>query len=601
MSTPKRIFQATSVAAALTLNALLFSAFAGGLKNQLFLPIDNGEYRLLVKFNASTGPDLDPDNKLIFRRHAPLAGTAVQKNALSSALAMNFRRVVNFSADDLDTIKGGALHSGTLPGKVDMLKFSGMMYLEAPGADNNRLLRIGRELEALDEVEYCSLVPKEGPPPPCGALDIVPTTPDFTGQQVWTGPNPGTDLQYCWSKGGLGQGITVRDMEDSWGDLRHEDFDTCKLAIVLRAWRSDYDFHGVSVFGEIFAQHNSYGVNGGAPSALGRGYSHNISSNGTSYTGQDRPAAMAKMVADAQRGDVILLESQETGPDGKLCPEDYVQAIWDLTKQAIDSGIVVVGTAGNGSADMDDSAYAPYRARGDNGVIMVGAGSGDVQHNRLSFSSYGAPVHLQGWGENVVTTSCNSAGCSCADLANLPAANPDGHQGYTVGFSGTSSGGGMIAGVAAAFQSYAMLKLGRFLAPREMRSILVSTGIPQGSGSAGHIGPLPNLRAAIHWVDSLQSSGVAGKNIKNEIALPGLYYAKGMLHYSVPGQTAQATFQVTILLYDLKGSLVATLFNGRKGPGGYGIDLHKAKIPSGTLLCAMAVADNRYMAKIVFR
>ena len=47
-------------------------ASADGLKGQLFLPQDNGEYRLLVKFSPSTGPDLDANSKLLFRHRAPL-------------------------------------------------------------------------------------------------------------------------------------------------------------------------------------------------------------------------------------------------------------------------------------------------------------------------------------------------------------------------------------------------------------------------------------------------------------------------------------------------------------------------------------------------
>ena len=307
---------------------------------------------------------------------------------------------------------------------------------------------------------------------------------------------------------------------------------------------------------------------------------------------------MTRMVADSKRGDVILLEMQASGPDGNLCPADIDQAIWDLTKAATDSGVIVVGTAGNGGANMDAAAYAPYRARGDNGVIMEGAGSGSTAHNRLSFSSYGAPVHIQGWGENVVCTSTGTY----ANLANFPTGNPDGKQGYTSSFSGTSSGGGMTAAEVATFQSYAVLRLGRFLAPREMRTILIATGIPQGTGTTGHIGPLPNLRAAIHWVDSLHNTEVVPQHIKNKVASNGLFYNNGIIHYLVPG-SANGNYQVTLSLFDLKGSLVSTLLNEQKSPGQYRVDLHKANggLISGIYVCSMQVAGSRYVTRMVIR
>ena len=585
METQKRGITVFSFSAvAILIVAASLPSFASGLKGQLYLTPGVEEYNLLVKFSASTGPDLDANSKLIFRHRAPLAKTTAQQSALS----MNFRRVITFTPEEMTRIKSDTRLS--LPGRVDIIEFSGMMYVEVPGGDKNRLLQLGQELESLEEVEYCSLQPALGPPPPV-ATDIPPTTPDFTNQQGWLGPDPGSDFRYAWTVNALGQGVTVRDIEDSWGRLNHEDFDSTKLAYVLPAYTTTYDFHGISIFGEIFGQHNSYGIDGGAPEALGRCYSFQ-----TSATTQNRPAAMTRMVTDSRRGDVILLEMQASGPDGNLCPADIDQTIWDLTKRATDSGVVVIGTAGNGGANMDAAAYASYRARGDNGVIMEGAGSSNTSHTRLSFSSYGAPVHVQGWGQNVATTSTGSY----ANLANLPTGSPDGRQGYTSSFSGTSSGGGHVAAAAASLQSYALQRLGRPLAPREMRTIFISTGIPQGGTE--HIGPLPNLRAATRWVDSLRGTEVVPKDIKNEIITRGLYYSNGMIHYNIPG-SAKENYRVTISLFDLKGSLVKTLINEQKSSGQYKVDLQQNtdKLTFGIYLCSMKVADSRYTTRIVVR
>ncbi|MCK5528824.1 MAG: hypothetical protein KAI74_04015, partial [Kiritimatiellae bacterium] len=62
-------------------------------------------------------------------------------------------------------------------------------------------------------------------------------------------------------------------------------------------------------------------------------------------------------------------------------------------------------------------------------------------------------------------------------------------------FSGTSSGSAMVAGVCTALQSYCLKNFGFTLGPIEIRQLLKDTGIAQGAG--GHIGPLPNMRAAI--------------------------------------------------------------------------------------------------------
>ena len=59
-----------------------------------------------------------------------------------------------------------------------------------------------------------------------------------------------------------------------------------------------------------------------------------------------------------------------------------------------------VATGGNGNQDLDSHPYLSYQARGDSGAIMVGAGSGNVNHRRLNFSNYGSRFDLQGWGKN---------------------------------------------------------------------------------------------------------------------------------------------------------------------------------------------------------
>ena len=121
----------------------------------------------------------------------------------------------------------------------------------------------------------------------------------------------------------------------------------------------------------------------------------------------------------------------------------------------------------------------------DSGAIIVGAGSASVQHSKLSFSTYGARVNVQGWGESVFT----------AGYGNYAQLGGDMRQRYIATFNGTSSASPFIAASCAALQSYAVAHIGRRLAPQEIRAILVATGRPlQGTGGA--IGPFPNLPVA---------------------------------------------------------------------------------------------------------
>ena len=105
----------------------------------------------------------------------------------------------------------------------------------------------------------------------------------------------------------------------------------------------------------------------------------------------------------------------------------------------------------------------------------------------MSFSTYGSRVDLHGWGTDV-------ASLGYGDLIRV---GNDINQAYTAVFAGTSSASPIVASACVAIQSYARAQLGRPLAPHELRDLLVQTGKPQADPAAGHIGPLPNLRAAL--------------------------------------------------------------------------------------------------------
>jgi hypothetical protein len=129
-------------------------------------------------------------------------------------------------------------------------------------------------------------------------------------------------------------------------------------------------------------------------------------------------------------------------------------------------------------------------ARGDSGSLIVGGGRSDASHDKLNYSTYGSRVNVQGWGHYVATTGYGHYGSEYGG-------DPD--QGYWTQFNGTSSATPIVAGACALIQSYCKNTYGFLLGPLEMRQLIVDTGVPQGSG--GHIGPLPNVRTAMEFLD----------------------------------------------------------------------------------------------------
>lgn len=156
-----------------------------------------------------------------------------------------------------------------------------------------------------------------------------------------------------------------------------------------------------------------------------------------------------------------------------------------MVKAGTDAGVVVVGAAGNGNENLDSSTYDEYMQRGDSGAIIVGAGSSNTSHNKLGFSTYGSRVNVQGWGENVFTLG----------YGYYAAYGGDPLQYYIDAFSGTSSASPFVASACVALQGLSDDLYGVRMGPTELRQLLIDTGIPQGAG--GHIGPFPDLVAAI--------------------------------------------------------------------------------------------------------
>ncbi|MCB9777445.1 MAG: S8 family serine peptidase [Alphaproteobacteria bacterium] len=363
---------------------------------------------------------------------------------------------------------------------------AGMLRVDGPRSAEDRVT-LAEALQALPQVEW-AWVAVEGAPPPG---DLGSPTDDYSDLQDSQQVGAGIGARALWDEGIRGSAVRISDVEYGWID-GHEDLVDRDLGRepgqVVPDFVAEYgwDHHGTAVLGQLVAIDNGYGVTGGAPDAgLGTYPEWTDADEGR------RPAAIAAAAADSLPGDVILLEMQTVArPGGSYGPAELDPDVWTVVRTAVDAGIVVVGAAGNGGEDLDDSWYVEnHGVWGDSGAILVGAGTADEDHDRLYFSTYGSRVDLQGWGRSVVTLGYG-------DLATV---DDDPLQTYTDGFSGTSSASPLVAVSAALVQDYAITALGAPLSPDALRALLVATGAPQGTGS--HIGPLPDLVAALDALD----------------------------------------------------------------------------------------------------
>ena len=446
--------------------------------------LDN--YRVVVKFKDAL-------------RMRAVDGRAV--GAVAAAVAIDprirFEQLIRMPQDRLDFLEARAF-ANSLRAQPDL---ASMMELVGPAELMPLAFASLKASPLVEWVEYELLTP----PPPFfgGCADFAPATPNYVGLQGYRGPNPGLNMDALWLLGNArGAGIKVADCE-YWFDPDHEDLcgvipepgQTPRPEVVTNGWHD----HGTAVLGEMVGASNGYGVTGLVPDATAYFFPE-----WTVEGGARRATAIAQAVATVGAGDVVLLEMQTSITGGtNYGPAELNQSVWTIVKNASDAGVIVVGAAGNGNQDLDGSAYSAYRARGDSGAIIVGAGSASTQHSKLSFSTFGSRVNVQGWGTSVFTLGYGTH----AQLGGDP------RQKYTAGFNGTSSASPFIAASCVALQGYAVANIGRRLTPAEMRTILASTGWPQ-QGTGGSIGPFPNLVAAAQAVlDLAPSADIDGDGV----------------------------------------------------------------------------------------
>ena len=444
-------------------------------KNQFQLNSSSSKHELHVSFNSD----------IVLRDKESILTQFSEVASLSNEFQLNFEKTISFSDDKWKDLEKNAKQYAGNSSSVHQLK--NIFRVIVDNSSNENLLLLATEFEKLNSVNYASLISLEPIKPP---LDIPPTTPDFMVNQTYIGPNPGLNMQYAWDLGLKGEGIRVRDVEYGF-NKNHEDLNEVNAFLAPGMTIAEdallYTQHGTAVVGIIIAGNDGYGMTGLAHDA-----SEVILFPEWQEIGYSRINAVNQSIQNSTAGDVIIYEMQEDGAVAGFedyVPAEYNNVIWDLTKAASDAGIVIVAAAGNGNQNLNGTLYANYMNRGNSGAIIVGGGLSNLTHNKISYSTHGARVDVQGWSQNVF---------ACG-YGNLTMINGDINQGY-INFSGTSSATPMVAACAIVLQSYHHSLTGNYLTGPQLRTILKETGIPQGNPSAGNIGPFPNMETAVQRV-----------------------------------------------------------------------------------------------------
>jgi subtilisin family serine protease len=379
------------------------------------------------------------------------------------------------------------------------------------------------------------------------SADQVTDPQDLEKDQGYLDPAPGgMAVRFAWAQdGGRGENVSLIDIESNW-NLKHVDLQSAAANLIVYDKGVDPDpaddvDHGTAVLGEIVAANDGSGVTGIASSArLG------LINPQISASTLDVAAAVSKAASLLNAGDVILVEQQIIGPrydvrTGKgIVPVEFDPGVFQAIKAATSRGIIVVEPASNGSENLDDPIYNGVfaRANQDSGAIMVGAGMPPAgvygpgpDRAPTGTSDYGSRVDVQGWGDFVTT-------CGYGDIRR--SLGPD--HWYTGKFGGTSGASAMVAGAAALIESIAKAQNRPAISPYALRLLLTVSGTPQTGDPALHIGPRPNLEAAIQALQSDSGplvpviSSVSYNDAKGRLIVDGSQFIPGDSMVEVNGQ-----------------------------------------------------------------
>ncbi|MEM6928718.1 MAG: S8 family serine peptidase, partial [Myxococcota bacterium] len=332
---------------------------------------------------ASPAPTVELEHRIIVKLESTAPTGGAEEGTLQAdapVLSKELERVLATAGADLSPLLPGVNEAFERAHQMTpTFDFSTVMATEV--LDHDTLQELAEALRKLPEVEFAYLQPLAVPPP----ADIAPPSTNFTSQQGYrnTGTN-GVGATYASGIGLTGQGVRISDCEYGW-NLAHEDLvdqgvvpepnQTSPSWVFSNGW----DSHGTAVLGELGATANTYGVTGIAP---GAGLA--VYPEWSNQDGARRSASIAAAIADSAAGDIVVLEMQTVGANGGYGPAEYDPVVWNVVQAGTSAGVIVVAAAGNGNEDLDSAGYAAYRARGDSGAIIVGAGQ-SASRTKMSF------------------------------------------------------------------------------------------------------------------------------------------------------------------------------------------------------------------------
>jgi len=403
------------------------------------------------------------------------------------------------------------------------------------------------QLNALNivEIAYLQAIPVTTQAAPGPVVNVQNPTPDLTPFQGYLNAADaaisGVNARFSWNvPGGRGEDVRLYDVDSGW-NLNHEDMPSIFKSTGWGALEQARDTprgieHGTKVLGVIGAPDNGFGITGIASEAE-FAISHNVICVDLFGLGVFCGGSMADAIdtaaSDIEPGDVILIElgylngtdtgqicnvtcngsrNATTNPNGcpatpggavrgtsqfRMTPAEWQQADFDAIEAATSVGIIVVETAGNGSMNLDSSAYNGIfdTTQRDSGAIMVGAGSaGNSQP--MCFTNFGQRVDVHAWGTGVVTAGLNVGNPANSVVFESPFTDND--RIYDGNFNGTSSAGAIVAGAVTAIQGAWRATSPTGLNSIQMRNLLVLSGTPQTIAAATTpIGPQPDIRGTL--------------------------------------------------------------------------------------------------------
>ena len=372
---------------------------------------------------------------------------------------------------------------------------------------------VANNLNALPFVEYAQPALRPAPPPIYSipkAADPLPegdaaraTSPNFTPWQTYKGKAPPGIGPIPNVKGSDAKGMSFADVEYDW-TLTHEDLRISSLRVArdradARSLRRPRAWHGRARHSlqpaEQFRRHRH---RAGRLRLCRRG-----KLDGVRLSARPRHRHRHEQAPGWRRHHHRAAELRSAG-SRITGPLEYYQDVFDAVSAATAKGIIVVAAAGNGDVNLDrDTCGGAFdRSKRDSQAIIVGAGS-STDRTKLSFSSYGSRVDVQGWGENVTTTGYGDAYNPTNDVRRY----------YTKSFNGTSSATPIVAGTVLVIQGVRKACGLPPATPLEMRDLLVRTGTTarQPAGAEYRAAAQSRGRAQSERAGQLPEAGAVGE------------------------------------------------------------------------------------------